>query len=91
MGSLDAVGSLWGSLVHTTPLNLVNNWPTFMSLSLNLGTWMRGTRSPLSEPTVFKGGLGRGAQIFKGNTGKTRMAEQNAFGRLGVGQVDSGN
>ena len=69
MGSLGAVGSLWGSLVHTMPLNLVNNWPTFMSLSLNLGTWMRGTRFPFSEPTVFKGrGVGRGgAQIYKGN------------------------
>lgn len=66
MGSLDAVGSLWGSLVQTTPLDLVNSWPTFKSLSLNVGTWMRGARSPLSEPTVLKEKKKK-AQIYKGN------------------------
>ena len=66
MGSRDAVGSLWGSLVQTTPLDLVNNWPMFKSLSLNVGTWMRGARSPLSEPTVLKEKKKK-AQIYKGN------------------------
>ena len=90
MGSLDAVGSLRGSLVQTAPLSLVNSWPIFISLSLNLGTWMRGTRSPLSEPTVLDGGEHKSTGK-QGNTGKTKKSKQNDFGRLGVGQVDPAN